>query len=285
MIRGEIDAVSRTRVEGWLYCNRVSLTGARVLAFVDDDCVGTGVIDLFRQDLVDKNLGDGMAGFSFSICLEPSHDPRNLDIRLDGGNALIRQRGSRSVPREDIGAEKRGALRDPLSLSWMLARGWLTQEHHEALRHLGEFGVYRQRLRFLSADQTDPAYGQRIAQFAGELLELLMFNAVNPTVRTGLRGDDLAQQRRELLSSFPAAAPVIGLWAPERSCLNVVEGSHLVGPTDGSGGGIDYEFGDDSLLWINLDCKFSVPTGGMTSALTAFVACRSEKVPHSARID
>jgi hypothetical protein len=272
VIRGNIDAVSRTRVEGWMYSEQVSLTGARVLAFVDDDCVGTGVVDLFRQDLVDARLGDGMAGFSFPISLAPSQDPRMLDVRLEGSDALIRQRASRSVPRDDIGAKMRRAPRDPQSLSWMRARGWLTADQYDALRVLGEFGVYGQRVR--------PGAAEQIARSAGELLELMMFNAVTPLVHTGLAArelvGELASERRSVLGLFPDAVPVIGLWAPQPCCLNVIEGSHLMPLEEPAVGGIDYEFGGDSLLWINLDCKYTVPTGGITVLLTAIIPGRPE---------
>jgi len=276
MIRGHIDSVSRSRVEGWVYSDRVPLAGARVLAFVHDDCVGSGLVEVFRTDLVAAGIGDGVAGFGFSIYLKPSHDHRVLDIRLDGSNALIRQAGTCLIPREDIGAEQRRKPHDPLSMSWMLARGWLTQEQYEALRQLGQFGAYSQALRLTNADTTDPGRWQEVADVAGELLQLQMHINVATVIRADVQGHDLQELRPHMHAEFPGIAPVIGLWTPSNCCLTVVEGSHLHARADSPSGGIDYEFGGDRLLWINLDTAFSFPTGGLTSGLIAFVPGRTQ---------
>jgi hypothetical protein len=259
-----------------MYSDKVPLAGARVLAFVHDDCVGSGLVEVFRTDLLAAGIGDGVAGFSFPIYLKPSHDQRVLDVRLDGSNALIGQAGACLISRDEIGAEQRRKPRDPLSLSWMLARGWLTQEQYEALRLLGQFGAYSHRLRFSSDDPTDPGRWQEVAEVAGAMLQLHMHIDVTPVARTDVRGDELPDLRGHLHAEFPAVAPVIGLWAPCTSCLNVVEGSHLHARTDSASGGIDYEFGDDRLLWINLDTAISVPTGGLTSTAIAFIPSRTQ---------
>jgi hypothetical protein len=276
MIRGHIDLVSRAKVEGWLICERVSLAGTRLLAFVGEDCVGSGMIDVFRQDLVNANLGDGIAGFSFSVYLQPSHDQRTLYIRMDGGNALLSQPDTRLVPREEIGANRRRTPRDPLSLSWMLSRGWLNQEQYDALRLLTEFGVYSQRLQLSGDERDDLAYRQHVVSVAGELFELQMYMSVIAFVRTGVRGTDLAQVRKDLHGQFPAVSPVVALWSPNGCCLSVVEGSHLY-RSEESAGGVEYQFGKDHLLWLNLDCQFSVPTDCLDAHWTVFIPCRADQ--------
>lgn len=275
MIRGHIDFVSRNKVEGWLICERIPLAGTRLLAFVDEDCVGSGTIDVFRQDLVNVNLGDGIAGFSFSIYLQPSHDHRSLHIRMDGGNAVLSQVDTRLVPREEIGATRRRTPRDPLSLSWMLSRGWLNQEQYDALRLLSEFGVYSQRLRLSGNQRDELAYCRHVVGTAGELFELQMYMSVIAFACGDVRGPDLVQLRKDLHGQFPAVPPVIALWSPNTSCLSVVEGSHLY-PSASSAGGVEYEFGREHLLWLNLDCQFSVPTDYLETHWTAFIPSRAE---------
>lgn len=98
MFRGNIDFASRTRIEGWVYCARSTLVGARIYAFVGDHCVGSGIADLFRQDLVEAGIGDGFGGFKFPIVMEKTEDPRTLHIRVEDGNAIIRQPGARLAP-------------------------------------------------------------------------------------------------------------------------------------------------------------------------------------------
>jgi hypothetical protein len=50
-----------------------------------------------------------------------------------------------------------------------------------------------------------------------------------------------------------------------------MEGSHAFGETDDMDGGIDYEFGEDHILFVNLDCKCSFPTGAISGSLFAMI--------------
>jgi hypothetical protein len=269
MFQGSIDFASRTRVLGWVYCTRWSLVGARVHAFVDDYCVGTGIVGLFRQDLVQAGIGDGLGGFDFSIALDPAHDPRTVHIRVEDGNALIRQPGTCLEPRAVIGIAQRWGARDLSALFWMRARGWLLPEQFEILRDLADFGVCRQRFE-PAIDHAESAARERALNAAGPLLELLMFAAVTPACVTGLSVAQLPKLRQKLLASIPLADPIVGLWAQTKSSLRIIEGSHRGSATRELGAGIEYEFGDDTLLWAHLECQITAPLGGISTPLTAF---------------
>lgn len=272
MIRGHIDFVSRDRVEGWIASERLRLTGAKVLAFVDETCVGGGTVDIFRQDLADAGLGDGVVGFRIPIALEPGQDVKVLDVRLDGGSVLLKQSRSCLVPREAVGEDRRRQGRDPASLSWMLARGWLSQAHYDALRLLSQFGVYGQKLA-PSALRDPLARCDEMALAAADLIELHMLQPVELEIREGVRPADLADIRREVRVAFPFVPPVIGLWAPKLRQIDVVEGAHRHGPPTQAGGAVEYAFGDRNLLLVDLDGELSFANvGGMADqAFAAFV--------------
>jgi hypothetical protein len=265
MIRGHVDFVSRTRIEGWLYSERLALAGARVLAFEDRECVGAGRIDVFRDDLHRAGLGDGIAGFSFFIQLKPEHDPRAVHVQLEGSDLVLRQEGSIITPPAAAGDPRRGQ-REVQTLSWMLGCGWLTQGQYDALRLLGQFGAYRQSLRGANAPE------QRLS-VVGALLQLHAQMDVVPEVYEELWGEDLPPLGAILEERFPGVAPVIALWAPWTNTLNFREASHLGGGADDYSG-IDYDFGDDVLLWLNLNGGFHVPTGGFTCPVTAYLPTR-----------
>lgn len=280
MIHGHIDFVSRTRVEGWMHSERVSLVGAHLLAFIDDAPVGGGDIGIFREDLQKAGIGDGRGGFRFPIELKPSHDPRLLDVRLEGSNALIRQAHTRLIARDDLGI---GAQRAPPSadtLNWMRARGWLTADEHAVLDRLGRFGAYRQPLPpplagrgvpLPDAARGTPRAFEHIAVLAGQFLELHLQRRIRVHIHEEIRENNLPSLRAHLHMTYPSAAPVIGLWAPWTCCLNVSEGSHSTPKLFEPISGVDYEFGEDHLLWLNLDTNFNVPTGGFLSPAIAFV--------------
>jgi hypothetical protein len=276
MFRGNIDFASRTRVEGWVYCERQSLVGARVHAFVEDACVGTGRVELFRQDLVEAGVGDGRGGFSFAVALDDAQDPRCLHIRVEEGNAIIRQPGSRLAPAQVVPSESAGGLHGPDALAWMFSRGWITQHQLQALKQLQAFGVYQQPLPEPWADPDSDTDWQPLLRMTAELFELAAFGAVASAVRTDLAWEALERERRQLQAQFPQVPPLIALWAPQVSALRVVEGSH----TDASvldalpGSAIEYQFGPETLLWIDLRCWVKVPTAGLGSGLVAFVPQR-----------
>lgn len=259
MIRGHIDRASRTRVEGWIFSERMRLTGQTVLAFVDDDYVGGGKVDLFRQDLADAGLGDGVVGFGFSVMLEPWHDPRALDVRLDGGTMQLRQTEACLVPRESVGEDRRRQGRDPASLSFMLAKGWMPQVHYETLRILGEFGVRVQTLPFAPSPAGLGGAVETFAHLAADVLELHALQPIELEIREGVRAPALATLRAELRAAFPYVPPVIGLWDERRSILNVVEGSHRGGGGGLPGGAVEYEFGGRDLLMLDLDATATWP--------------------------
>jgi hypothetical protein len=276
MLRGNIDFVSRTRVEGWVHSDLAPLVGQRLLAFVDNDCVGAGMIELFREDLVQAGIGDGMAGFSFPIHLKPAHDARLVDIRLDGGNFLLRQADSCLMLRGAFGTEQRRAPPDPETLAWMRNHGWLTQEQFETLDIVGRFGVCRAPLREASPDV--PPTRAEIGSTVLPMLELNQRRRLGLAVVENIWGDRLPQLKESLLTEFPASPPLVALWSPQTQCLNVIEGSHWGRYGDDIASGVDYEFGADTLLWINLDANLHVPTGGLTAPLVAFLP-RSMDVP------
>ena len=264
-------------MEGWVHLAQVSLAGAKILAFVDEQCVGSGVVDVFRQDVADAGYGEGMAGFGFSIYLEPWQDHRVLSIRLDGGHALIKQDGNCLVLRADLEAEHRLVGRDPQSLSWMLSRKWLTQKQFDGMRLLGLLGVYRLRLGLSSTELADTASLERIAAMARELLEMHILMNIDIETRADVSGENLKAIRSGLRHEFRLTSPVIGIWSPHIATLNLAEGSHLEAASNGSKGGIDYEFGEDHLLIVNLDCEMSFPRGSLDSGFTAFIPHRPSK--------
>ena len=275
MIQGHIDFVSRSRVEGWISSPHWPLRGARVLAFLDETCVGGGVVDLFRQDLADAGVGDGFVGFRIPVALEPWHDTRLLDIRLEGSAFLLKQRRVCLAPRESVGEDRRRQGRDPESLSWMLARGWITQPQHDALRLLSLLGAHTQLLPPALSHLEPRRRCDEVAMIAAGLLEVHLLQPMALEIREDLGFDALAPLREELRETFPAVPPVIGLWATRRGALGVEEGAHQGGPA-GASNPIEHGFGDRELLLLNLDTQPSLPRGAGTDRFTAFVPCRPE---------
>ena len=152
----------------------------------------------------------------------------------------------------------------------MLRRGWLSPDHYAILERLGRFGIHRQRLPFTSERMSRP-WREEISGMTREFLRVQMTRDVELDWREDLWEEHLLELRGYMHTAFPDVAPVVVLWAPWTNCLDVAEGSHLDRGSLPVSSGVDYEFGDDTLLWINLDVDFHAPTGGLTSPTIAFV--------------
>jgi hypothetical protein len=91
MIRGAIDSIHPDKIGGWIYSEIGSLRGKKVLAFVGGQCVGSGEVGLFRQDLADAGLDGGYVGFSFDISL-PSRDRLpSVIVSLENSDLFLKQ--------------------------------------------------------------------------------------------------------------------------------------------------------------------------------------------------
>lgn len=67
MLRGAIEIVTDDAISGWMHSPDADLLGRVVLAFVGDDCIGSGRVEIFREDLKAAGLGSGHAGFHFGL--------------------------------------------------------------------------------------------------------------------------------------------------------------------------------------------------------------------------
>lgn len=98
MFRGAIEYIGEDVVSGWVYAAGTKLRGRTLLAFVGEECVGSGQVDLLRQDLKEAGLGDGFCGFSFGI--RPlSEQDGPLTVKFEHTDAVLLQPGSELVHR------------------------------------------------------------------------------------------------------------------------------------------------------------------------------------------
>ncbi len=95
MLRGAIEGVTHDAIFGWLYSPEVPLRGRTVLAFLDGRCIGSGRIEVFRQDLKDARLGDGFCGFHFGLTYPGRAEPGRVVVKLEASDAVLLQSGSR----------------------------------------------------------------------------------------------------------------------------------------------------------------------------------------------
>jgi len=102
LIRGSPDVADETHVTSWLYSPTVDLRGKVVLAFSADRCIGAGMIEIFREDLLAAGLGHGKHGFRFPIGTR-NVMPGSVLVRLEGSDLSLLHGGSHVCARPAAG--------------------------------------------------------------------------------------------------------------------------------------------------------------------------------------
>jgi hypothetical protein len=257
MLRGAIDLIHPERVGGWMYSESASVCGATVLAFVDDRCVGSGQIELFRQDLADAGLGDGYLGFSFPITPPSPDDARRVVVRMDGSDPVLVQQGA------TIAAKVPAGLFAPIShdadsLEWMRSCGWLDPADFTFLKYITQIGAYDHSLlrRKSAADKPVELMDPLLA--AQPLFNLLCLKCAKVT-ETVLRVEEAGQLVKQILQQAGRPIPIVALASAQSGTLAVVEGSHVDAARNESLlGAVDYAFGPDRLLVLNVKARFGI---------------------------
>ncbi|WBV44756.1 hypothetical protein [Pseudoroseomonas cervicalis] len=269
MLRGAIESVIGNKISGWIYAPLENFRGSTVLAFVDDECVGGGTVELYRPDLAAAGLGDGYLGFSFWVTLRSRRDAGRIVIRLEGSDAVLLQRQSRVVDAAAAAEAGRGTgLSDPAALMrWLRARGWLSDADYDLARLMPQFGVYDRTLVELGRGPGHaPPRLKEVVQTATDLLRLL-------TLQDGEVEQELVAGPEELagLGALRGGENglLVALWSRSPGLLDVIPGSHR-GQEEEMGGVMtiaDQAIGPDRLLFLDTRCRIGpnsqVPAEGI----------------------
>lgn len=149
MFIGAIEACSDGEISGWLHCRMANLSGETVLAYLDGTCIGSGTIEMFREDLLIAGLDDGRLGFRFAIAKLKQRDLRRVVVSLEGCEAVLLQRGVvLSHPAAESGAPSFvcGVLPSLARLEWLETHGLLRAGSAAMVLALADFGVASYKL-------------------------------------------------------------------------------------------------------------------------------------------
>lgn len=140
MLRGAIDYNDGMRIGGWLHSPEVQVRDRLMLAFVDGQCVGSGHVDRFRQDIADAGLGDGHCGFNFPISLNRADDRDRVYVKLDHSDFPLLQHHQRIESEASPGSA--GDELSPETIEWMAQRTWIDEATQRCLSGLVSTGAH-----------------------------------------------------------------------------------------------------------------------------------------------
>jgi hypothetical protein len=271
MLRGAIDHTTPNTVSGWIYSAVKPVRGETVLAFVDGVCIGAGKVERFRQDLLDAGLDDGHLGFHFGITPLQPRDVTRAYVTLEGSNFVVLQPGAHVGGAEANRPVTPRPTRSLPSLEWMREHGWLEQSDFDFLKILNQFGVFDQMLRptkkaaAAGVESLDPAVE------AKNHLELLLMQHVTLTKKTFAGFAALAAETGSLAAGL--AEPVVAIWAEKKGSFLLVEDSHNEDAgqeLDGLTGAVEYAYGPDRLLFLDLRSRFGVKNEANDGQISVF---------------
>ena len=162
-------------------------------------------------------------------------------------------------------------MADPQRTEWLRRKGLLTPSEAAFLKSLHQMGVVEHSLvvpRSAAHPNAEIAAPLTAAQALFDLAALRPTALKRLDVRAGAAADIAAAMR-----SQDGALSVVAIHAREEGGFSVVEGSHVVAAPAGSlEGAIDYSFGPDRLLFLDLGARFE-RLDGPPADLNVFVAC------------
>jgi hypothetical protein len=88
----------------------MSLSGSRVLAYLDEVCIGAGVIDGLRADIKAALGGDGICGFHFGLTYPNPSEASRVFVKLEKSDLVLLQRGARLESARTVGPLGRPSL-------------------------------------------------------------------------------------------------------------------------------------------------------------------------------
>ncbi len=247
MIVGAIETADADHISGWMYSAAEDLRDKLILAFLDGQCVGSGRIGLYRDDLSSAGLSHGCFGYHFKILVPKPHDAKRVIVSLEGCEAVILPAGARvtsmSEPRPPA-SYLGGDLVDPARIAWLRQRHMVPEPTLDMLEVLAGFAVASQALN----DGEDPEEVSR------QIFEAVMLRSVHVGV---LELSASNKFMADLLSREEVAdAGMFILGCDRRVTLNAVEFGEFDlaaaqdADMDDSAGGIDYVLDQKRLLVI-----------------------------------
>ena len=278
MIRGNIEAVTHQLVEGWIYTEDGKIREKLVLAFVGEQCVGSGRVSVFRSDLADAGIGDGYLGFSFPITVEPE-TVGSVVIKIDGSDAALLQPGAFVKTGSVISLSLDHAIltQELSALKWALKHCRISQTDFDFLRILWSFGVYERGL-LRRNEHGDPTLTDAPLSIATSLLESYIGTDAHIDIIPGVNTVNFKDHLSDIACN-PNLVPVVALATKTRAVVQVAEGSHLAGQAElrnarGITPSVQYIVSPENLVMLDtrVTAEISLPASKSIDIITATVA-------------
>jgi len=154
------------------------------------------------------------------------------------------------------------------SIEWMRSSGWLAPADFTFLKLVHQIGAYDCSLRqpnYNNPQNVDLLEPMATAQ---PLFDLLCLRKAMIVSLETLASRNLVEL---VLGSAKKPLPIVAFTCAETGSISVVEGSHQdVEQIKSLAGAVDYPYGPDRLLFLNLVCAFAIKSDSHQAPLKVF---------------
>lgn len=275
MIRGAVDYITPQAIGGWIFSDIASVKDRLVLAFWKNECIGSGTVELYREDLAQAGLGDGYLGFNFPIGVPDGVDPAEVFIKLSDSDFILKQSsvqlsGSNTASASNARSTG-GAFRSSV---WMRERGWIRQDECDFLTQMDTLGIYSRIVSKNEISQGPNDEDKTPATTVLELFELYYqahldlkvsyFSSVSEAITFIKSGD---------CNPLGWNDGVVALWSRGTTTISVQEASHRIPVSrNESFSGIDYCISQNRLAIINSRSDIRPKNPAPSAGLLVFFA-------------
>jgi hypothetical protein len=253
MFRGAIENVTDNAVSGWVYSDKLRVTGQTLLAFANNVCVGSGKVGLHRQDLEEAGLGDGKLGFNFGITLNGISAP--VVVKFEGSDAMLIPPDSALVwtKREADKLSPDAVQRNLKIISWMAERGWASAEQFISLREIISHGHTTVSMSSLQKS-SDGSNGDVLSKVS-ELFAMSQMAPVN--VETLELGTDVMSML-ETIRNDRNTCKIVALSVTKKTQIRIHEASHIENAESGNmSSALIVRIQPGDILFFDIRCQLS----------------------------
>jgi hypothetical protein len=264
MIRGNIEVATPELIQGWIHLETGPVRDRTVLAVCDNECIGSGPVNVFREDLARAGLGDGYLGFTIPVSIAEDA-VGSVVVKLDGSDAVLLQSGAYIANTGLAGRKlKRQTVAGRMaSLKWALKHGRISQSDFDFQRVLWSLGAYERGLVHRNTgDDTPTLQDPNVACAA--LFESYAAQNVDVTMSKVRDPADFKLQLN-LVAANPRLLPLVAVFTKDVATIRLIEGSHVSGSmlpldSDGKPESASYDLSGENVLIlesrINAELEF-----------------------------
>lgn len=232
MLRGAVEETGADYLAGWMYSDEAEISGKTVLAFHESECIGSGQINVQRQDLKDAGLGHGRYGFRVSVPEGLINNP--VYLKLENSDAVFLPSDVKLIKESQGGSKIKAEEASQLieRFRWICTRNWIDYNFLDFVKLFIRTGYY------------ETTVSRPISEEASHTLSKFLLNKVSVEKAAFNSAERFLEYKERLVGP-------IGISCERDILVEIAEGSHIVERDGHSSYSQKVRLSKGMILWIH----------------------------------